>query len=81
MFRKIAGIIVVALIALIGGAYMLPQGVHVERSTLVNRPAAEVFPYINSLRRANEWSPWLAIDPNVKVEYSGAEEGIGAKMI
>ena len=39
-----------------------------------------MFPYVNSLRRANEWSPWSEYDPNVKMTYAGADEGVGAKM-
>ncbi len=80
MVRKIVSIVVVALIALVGGAYMLPQLLHIERSTVIARPAASVFPHVNSLRKCNEWSPWADYDPNVKMSYSGAEEGPGAKM-
>jgi Polyketide cyclase / dehydrase and lipid transport len=80
MVRKIVGVVVVALIALIGGAYMFPQVVHVERTTVIDRPAASVFPYINSLRRTNEWSPWADYDANVRMTYAGAEAGVGAKM-
>jgi uncharacterized protein YndB with AHSA1/START domain len=80
MVRKIVSIVVVALIALIGGAYMLPENVHIERSVVIARPAATVFPFINSLKKANEWSPWAEYDPNVKMTYAGAEEGEGAQM-
>jgi hypothetical protein len=80
MVRKIVGVLVVARIALIGGAYMFPRAVHVERTTVIDRPAASVFPYINSLRRATEWSPWAEYDPSVRMTYAGAEEGVGAKM-
>jgi len=80
MVRKIVGILVVALIALIGGAYMFPQNVHIERAIVIERPAATVFPYVNSLKKANDWSPWADYDPNVKMTYSGADEGVGAKM-
>jgi hypothetical protein len=80
MVRKIVSILVVALIALIGGAYMFPQIVHIERSIVIDRPAASVFPLINSLKRANEWSPWVEYDPNVKMTFAGAEEGVGAQM-
>jgi hypothetical protein len=80
MVRKIVSVLVVALIAIIGGAYMLPQAVHVERTTVIARPAASVFPYINSLHKANEWSPWVEYDPNVKMTYTGFEQGVGAKM-
>jgi len=80
MVRKIVSILVVAMIALIGGAYMLPQIVHIERAIVIDRPAATVYPYINSLKMANEWSPWAEYDPNVKMTYSGYEQGVGAKM-
>ncbi len=80
MVRKIVSVLVVALIALIGGAYLFPQNVHIEREIVIDRPTAAVFPYINSLRKANEWSPWAAYDPNVKMTYAGADEGVGAKM-
>jgi hypothetical protein len=80
MLRHIITAIVIAIIAIVGGAYLLPQIVHVERSTVIERPAATIFPYINSLKRANEWSPWTDIDPNVKITYSGAEFGVGSKM-
>lgn len=80
MLRHIITAIVIAIIAIVGGAYLLPQIVHVERSTVIERPAATIFPYINSLKRSNEWSPWTDIDPNVKITYSGAEFGVGSKM-
>ena len=80
MLRHILGGLVVALIALIGGAYMCPRIVHIERTIVIGRPAATVYPYINSLRRAAEWSPWAEYDPNVKMTYSGYEQGVGAKM-
>ena len=80
MVRKIVSVVVVALIAIVGGAYLFPQSVHIERSIVVERPAATVFPFINSLKKANEWSPWADYDPNVKMTYAGAEEGEGAQM-
>jgi hypothetical protein len=80
MLRHIVGAIVVVLVAAVGGAYLLPRGVHVERRIVVERPAAAVFPYVNSLRKSNEWSPWNDYDPNVKISYAGPDEGVGAKM-
>ncbi|MBS0395127.1 MAG: SRPBCC family protein [Proteobacteria bacterium] len=80
MVRHIVGGLLVVIVALVGGAYLLPRGIHVERTTEIARPAAAVFPYVNSLKRANEWSPWMALDPAVKVSYSGPDEGVGARM-
>ena len=44
MRRHIIGGLVVAVIALIGGAYMLPQMVHIERTTVIDRPTADHLP-------------------------------------
>ena len=80
MVRHIVGGLVVALIALVGVTFLLPRAVHVERTIVVDRPAATVYPYVASLKRASEWSPWMELDPGVKVTYSGFEQGVGAKM-
>ena len=80
MIRTLINIVVVLLIILLGGAYLQPRKVHVERSIVVDRSPAAVFPLVKSVRKFNEWSPWLAYDPNVRMTYSGAEEGVGAKM-
>ena len=78
--KKILGTLVVVAIVLVGAAYFLPRDVHVTRSIVIDRPAVAVFPFLNSLRRFNEWSPWSAIDPNVKIDFSGPETGVGAHM-
>lgn len=78
--KKILGALVVVVVVLVGAAYFLPQEVHVTRSIVINRPAATVFPFLNSLRRFNEWSPWNSIDPNVKIEFFGPETGVGSRM-
>ena len=39
-----------------------------------------MFPFVNSLRRFNEWSPWKQLDPNVKVTFTGPEVGVGSAM-
>jgi hypothetical protein len=74
-------VVAVALaLIVIGGGYALPRSVHVERSTLLQADAGKIFPYINSLRRFHEWSPWAERDPNMKLDFAGPEEGVGAKM-
>ncbi|MEI8297230.1 MAG: SRPBCC family protein [Pseudomonadota bacterium] len=80
MLRKILAWIVALAVALVGGAYLLPRHVHVEREVLVGRPPAAVFPLINSLHRFNEWSPWSGLDPTMKLLYTGPEAGVGAHM-
>jgi hypothetical protein len=81
-FLKWFLVVAVALaVIVIGGGYVLPGNVHVERSAVLQADAGAIFPHINNLRRFHEWSPWAERDPNMKLEFTGPEEGVGAKMI
>lgn len=80
MIRQLVNVVVLLLIVLIGGAYLQPRNVHVERTVLVDRPPEVVFPLLNSLHRFNEWSPWQTYDPQMRMSYSGPESGVGARM-
>ena len=74
----IAFVIVLVLGAAIG--FLLPSGVHVERSALIAAPPEKVFELLNSFKRYNEWSPWYDYDPAAQYTYSGPAEGVGARM-
>lgn len=41
----------------------------VSRSATVNAPIETVFAQVNNLENWNAWSPWKAMDPDMKVEY------------
>ena len=78
---KIGGISLVTLIiVLVGVSYLLPRYVTVERSVVIDAKPAEVFPYVNSFEKFNEWSPWAGIDPDTKYTFEGPDRGQGAKM-
>lgn len=69
------------LIALVvGGAYVTPQNVHVERSAIMAASPEEIFAIVNDLTRAKEWGPWYKRDPQMKLSVAGAPEGVGAKL-
>ena len=68
------------IVVLMGVAYLLPRNVEVTRSTNIDAPPEAVFPYVNSLQETARWSPWLDIDPEVAVTYSGPESGVGNRM-
>ncbi len=78
--KRIVGLIVFVLIVLVGIAYLLPRDISVARSVEIDAPASEVFPHLNSLKAAAEWSPWLDRDPDVALTYTGPDEGVGAKL-
>lgn len=77
--RIILGIVTVVVL-LSAGAYLLPRYVIIERSISIDAEAREIFPIVNSLRRGEDWSPWLRTDPDTELTYGGPGEGVGATM-
>lgn len=75
----VLGLIGLAVV-LAAAAYLLPRQVSVARSVSIAAPPEKVFPYVNSLQKFTEWSPWAAKDPGMKVTHEGPAEGVGAKM-
>lgn len=51
----------------------------VSREITINAPAEKIFPYLNDQKLAEQWGPWLDIDPQAKMNYSGPDSGPGAK--
>lgn len=80
MFRKVISIIVIILSALAMIIQFQPGTFNYASSRVIAAPAATVFPYVNNLRKFNEWSPWKDMDPNAKIVFSGPESGIGASF-
>lgn len=68
----------VAILAIVG--MFLPRYVSVERDLVVNAAPEAVYPHVSSLQAFSEWSPWGDIDPDMVVNYSGPEEGVGNVM-
>jgi len=78
MARKILLILVVALGLFLAFVASRPDDFKIERSTVVNAPAAAVFPLVNDLHKANDWSPWAEMDAGMKHTYAGPAAGVGA---
>src|SRR5690606_15562482 len=80
-FLKVIVVILVVVAGLfIGGGYLLPQKVSIERSAVVESDPSTVFEYVNNLEKYHSWSPWADMDPNMQLEFSGPERGVGASM-
>jgi hypothetical protein len=74
--------VLVVLIALgVAGAYLLPREVVVTREAVIAAPPAAVFPWVNSLQKTTEWSPWMGLDPEMSVTFEGPETGVGNVML
>jgi effector-binding domain-containing protein/uncharacterized protein YndB with AHSA1/START domain len=73
-------LVIVLAAVLLGGGMLLPDTLHVERSTVIARSPAHVYAVLNDYRRFNQWSPWAAKDPNATYTWSGPSSGVGAKL-
>ena len=70
--------IVVALFLVVG--LLLPASRHHEESVETNRKLTIVYDTINSLRRFEDWNPLVLRDPNIEIEKSGPDSGVGARL-
>jgi uncharacterized protein YndB with AHSA1/START domain len=74
----VAAVVVVLLVALLGYALTKPDRFRVERTTSINAPPEQIFPFIVDFHRWSAWSPWEKLDPTMQRAFSGAPQGTGA---
>lgn len=73
-FLKIAGVIFVLIIATM---LSLGKDYHYEKSTVINASTEKVWQNVNSMKGFNSWNPWVELDPNMKIAYSGNPGEVG----
>jgi hypothetical protein len=66
------------LLVLVVMGVLLPANYRVERSIVINAPAAAVHPWVEDLRRWPTWANWNRTDPSLTTSYSEVERGVGA---
>ena len=67
--------IVIIIIVL---AIIAPKDYEVSRTILISRPFPEVFKYLKSLKKQDNWSPWAEKDPNMKNSFTGVDGEVGS---
>jgi carbon monoxide dehydrogenase subunit G len=80
-FLKITAFVVAGLfVAVTAGGFLLPRKMRVSRSITVGAPPEAIYPLIANLKDGwAQWSPFgPAVYQNLKMEYSGPAEGVGA---
>jgi len=60
-------------------SFALPDRYKVERSIEINAPMSTVYPLVYDPKAWVRWGVWSRRDPAMKVTYSGAAAGVGAK--
>lgn len=74
------GIGVLVLLVVIVG-FCLPRKFHVERNLAIDAPPEAIYPVVARLREWPTWTAWtLERYPDMKIAFSGPEEGVGAKQ-
>ena len=74
------GALVGLIVLLAAAAYLLPREVTVTRSTVIDAPPETIWPFVSSLEQTSAWSPWMSLDPELRVTYSGPASGVGNRM-
>ncbi len=78
---KLSALVLLALaVVVIGIGAMLPKDFAVERSIEINASPEAVFDEVNSLKKWDAWSPWIARDPSLANTHSGPDAGVGAMV-
>lgn len=74
----IGAILVVAIGGVLAYATTQPDTFLITRSVRIATAPDKVFPLIQDLKAFNRWNPFIKLDPNTKLTYSGPPSGKGA---
>lgn len=75
--KTLLKIIVAIVIVLLIFMFAVGKDYHFEKSIVINAPADKVYQNISSMKAFNQWNPWMKLDPNMKIDYSGKSGQVG----
>ena len=55
-----------------------PKSFHINRSVVISSDINNVWPYVSSAQKMQEWSPWATKDSTLQIEYFGEEGMVGS---
>ena len=70
-------ILLTAVVVLLIAMFAIGKAYHFEKSIVINAPAEKIYQNMNSMKAFNRWNPWMELDPNMTVEYSGNSGQVG----
>jgi hypothetical protein len=79
VIRKIGLSVLAILVVFLAYVAMQSPNYVISREIAINAPAEKIFPYLNNSKLAESWGPWLEVDPQAKMTYSGPAEGVGSR--
>ncbi|NBB91570.1 MAG: hypothetical protein GVY32_00190 [Gammaproteobacteria bacterium] len=82
MIRKVFGILLALVIALVVIGFLLPTRAEVERSRVIDHPPDVVFEVLTDLRHFTQWAPWTSRNPTMSWRLEGEPpRGVGATLV
>lgn len=76
---KFLGILVLLLIVIfLVMSLVQPKDATVERSIVIKAPQHAVFEQVSKFKNWPNWSPWIAMEPKVKLSYMGTDGTAGS---
>ncbi|NHZ62977.1 SRPBCC family protein [Massilia genomosp. 1] len=79
MIRRIALVLVLLIIGILGTAAMQPDTFSVTRSVAIKAPPEKILGLVGDFHQWQGWSPWERLDPGMQRVHSGAPSGKGAR--
>jgi hypothetical protein len=80
MLAKILIAIAIVLVVFVVIVATRPSDFRVARSATITAPPSVVFEQVNDLRKWEAWSPFVKMDPSMKLTYEGPQSGAGASQ-
>lgn len=80
IFKIVLVLVIVGILVFVGIGFSLPDRYKVERQETINAQPETVYALIERTKAWKDWTIWNQRDPNMTVEYSGPDVGVGSKM-
>jgi arginine exporter protein ArgO len=69
---KVLGIIILLILVYAVVAILaFGKNYHYEKSIVINAPKEKVWEQVSSMKAFNQWNPWLKLDKNITLTYTG----------
>lgn len=78
MLKLVFIVVTLGIAALLFVAGRRPDRFRIERSIRIDAPRETLFAVVSDLHQFDGWSPWAALDPDMRKTFSGAASGVGA---
>ena len=78
ILKRILAVLLLLIGVLVLISFFMPSMVHYQRSLVINAPTEVVFDQINTLKNWEKWSPWIKMEPGMKLTYNDKPSGAGA---